>query len=142
MPAPASAPKYGTLVGATPALLAELLAALEAELAADVDAADADLAPLEEALATALATDDETLETAEDAAALAEAVLDMLMPELMDWAAARPAKRRVIEKRMLILVYCFKLEKGTLEGTWPRKEDGEEGIKFGDVRCVCGLRWR
>jgi hypothetical protein len=100
IPAPARAPKYGTLVGAAPALLAELLA-LADELAADELAEDAALAPLEVALAAALAAEEVALETAE---LMDEALFGAMDMELIDWAAARPAKRRVIEKRMLILV--------------------------------------
>jgi hypothetical protein len=99
----------GTLVGTAPALLEELLAALEALEEEDEPEADAADAALEVTLAPTLAAELLAFEAVAAAALLAELAFDMpLMPEVMDWAAARPAKRRVIEKRMLVFGYCFR----------------------------------
>jgi hypothetical protein len=121
IPAPARAPKYGTELGATPAWLDELLAlagldeAGEAAAEADLGAAAGELDPLEAAafrvlLPAALMTEVITalaLAPFEEAAEATEAAdeSEELMPGilLMDSAAARPAKRKVMEKRILAL---------------------------------------
>jgi hypothetical protein len=114
MPAPANAPRNGTLVGATPALL-ELLAALEAADAAEDRDEAPDLAALPAALAppvlaallVALPAAPATEVTAAEALEALEAAVpaaDMLW-EVEDCATAMPAKRRAnAAKRMLMIV--------------------------------------
>jgi hypothetical protein len=124
MPAPARAPKNGTLVGATPALLLAELADLEAELAAEDEAEATDLEPLEAALLTAALAEPAALEETDETEALAPADLEgFMLMEVMDWAAARPAKRRVIEKRILVLMCCCWSERGNLCTRWRLESD-------------------